>query len=71
MTLFKAISELCDVISHIVFCTEDGTLMLSMENNTNEFWIPSTKVQPGNSWQTELSKVTVDVSTHLHLCILI
>lgn len=65
MGVFKSISEICDIISHSAYCVDDATMMIAMESTTNDFWIPSTKVQYGVSWQTELSKVTVDVCCSL------
>lgn len=62
MAGFKSAAEFCDVISHSAYCVDDATMMLAIDSTTNEFWIPSTKVQHGVSWQTELGKVTVDVS---------
>lgn len=60
--MFKSSSELCDVISQSAYCPDDNSYMLTLESTTNEFWIPSSKIQPGSSWQAELLKDTVDVS---------
>lgn len=60
--MFKATAELCDVISESIFCVEDNSYMLTLESTTNEFWIPSSKVNAGVSWQTELSKECAEVS---------
>lgn len=65
MAMFKNVSELCDVISQSVYCPDDNSYMLILDNTTNEFWIPSTKASQESSWQAELSKDSVDVNDYL------
>lgn len=50
MTVFKSILELCDVVSHVIYCSEDASILLTLENNSNEYWIPSSKVGNNMSW---------------------
>ncbi|KAJ3663204.1 hypothetical protein Zmor_007508 [Zophobas morio] len=53
---FKSIFELCDVVSIAFYCSADATMMLIIEPNTNEYWIPSVKVPAPNSWVTYMTK---------------
>ena len=62
---FKSIFELCDVVSIAFYCSADATMMLIIEPNTNEYWIPSVKVTAPNSWVTYMTKDLIqDVKTH-------
>ncbi|XP_044272229.1 uncharacterized protein LOC123016057 isoform X3 [Tribolium madens] len=53
---FKSIFELCDVVSVIVCCRIDTSIMLIIESSSNEYWIPSMKVSGLNSWLGHLAK---------------
>ncbi|KAK4874556.1 hypothetical protein RN001_013916 [Aquatica leii] len=48
--MFKSISDLCDVVSHVVYCPDDATMFITLEPNCNEYWIPSSKVTSGSGW---------------------
>ncbi|XP_074040904.1 uncharacterized protein isoform X6 [Leptinotarsa decemlineata] len=54
MAVFKSIGELCDVVSVVVFCNIDSTMMLTVDNF--EHWIPSVKVLPGQMWERTIAK---------------
>ncbi|XP_018322209.1 uncharacterized protein LOC108734935 isoform X3 [Agrilus planipennis] len=47
---FKSVGDMCDVISHVVFCPDDGTMMVTSANK--ELWIPSVKVTGASSWES-------------------
>ncbi|KYB28233.1 uncharacterized protein LOC103312510 [Tribolium castaneum] len=53
---FKSVFELCDVVSVIVCCRADTSIMLIIESSSNEYWIPSIKVTGLNSWLGHLAK---------------
>ena len=62
MPTFRAISELCNVVSMVVYCSQDRTILLTLESTTAEYWIPSLKVPEGESWQSQLNKDMKEVS---------
>lgn len=53
MSQFKSISDLCDVMSLVFLCTDDNTLMLTLEGTSTEYSIPCSKLAPGNSWYAQ------------------
>lgn len=58
--MFKAVSELCDVISFVFFCPDDSTILCTLEANTNEYWIPSSKIGEDTSWYIQCKKDVED-----------
>lgn len=52
---FKSVHELCDVISVIVCCHADSSIMLVVESNSNEYWIPSVKTTGTMGWLGHVS----------------
>ncbi|KAJ8923305.1 hypothetical protein NQ315_001863 [Exocentrus adspersus] len=50
----SSISDLTHVVSVVVFCKADSTVLLTVENN--EHWIPGTKVPMGVSWEKTIGK---------------
>nr|XP_022916250.1 uncharacterized protein LOC111426117 [Onthophagus taurus] len=61
MSLFRAISDISNVISFIAYCRADHSMMLALESTTSEYWIPSIKVNDGDNWRSELSKEIIDI----------
>lgn len=66
MSRFKAISELCNVVSLAAYCSDDSSMLMTLENVTSELWIPSVRVQEGESWQSVLNKELQEVYNNLH-----
>lgn len=66
MSLFKAPTDLCDVVSVVVFCDTDNTMMLVVDNV--EHWLPSVKVPAGLAWERAISKEIQEVSLHINNC---
>ncbi|KAJ8959024.1 hypothetical protein NQ318_022278 [Aromia moschata] len=59
MAMFKSSADLCDAVSVAVYCGNDTTMMLTVDN-TNEHWIPSTRVPSGQSWFKAITKELQD-----------
>lgn len=59
--LFKTISELTDVVSHVIFCPDDVSMLITLEPNTNEYWIPSSKIPVGTGWFAQSVKDMEDL----------
>lgn len=66
--MFKAVAELCDVVSHLIYCVDDSSIMLTLEANTNEYWIPSSKVTNDSSWYSQSLKDIEEVSINTFFC---
>lgn len=60
MSFFKIITDMCDVVSAVISCESDNTLMLVVD--TFEHWIPSVKVPAGHSWERAMTKEVLEVS---------
>lgn len=59
MALFKTPGEMCDVVSAVVYCDSDSSIMLVVDNV--EHWLPNVKVPMGMSWERMISKELEDV----------
>ncbi|KAJ2953956.1 hypothetical protein O0L34_g1593 [Tuta absoluta] len=57
--MFKHYKDLCDVVSLVVYCPNDKTLLLTKET-TGDFWIPSSKTDK-HSWKSTAYKIYVDL----------
>ncbi|RZC40793.1 uncharacterized protein BDFB_004392 [Asbolus verrucosus] len=61
--MFKSVNDLCDVVSVVIYCFSDATMLLVVEPSSNEYWIPSVKVTGGSSWSSQVTKdLITDVS---------
>lgn len=51
---------MCDVVSAVVMCETDNTLMLVVDNFKH--WIPCAKVPNGQPWERAITKEVQEVS---------
>ncbi|KAK5640798.1 hypothetical protein RI129_009345 [Pyrocoelia pectoralis] len=59
--MFKAVSDLTDVVSHVIFCPDDVSMLITLEPHSNEYWIPSSKITPGTGWFAQSVKDMEDI----------
>lgn len=50
-----------NMVSLLVYCTTDNSLMLTVENPNSDHWIPSVKVEPSVSWSRTVTKEAQEV----------
>ncbi|KAF5299422.1 hypothetical protein FQA39_LY11568 [Lamprigera yunnana] len=53
---YGTITELCDIVSHVIYCPDDTTMLITLEPNCDEYWIPSTKIASDIGWFTQSTK---------------
>lgn len=57
--MFKNFNKICDVVSLVVYCPSDKSILLSKEVN-GEYWIPSGKTE-NNIWKITAKKLIMEV----------
>lgn len=61
MVFSRPRSKLSDVVSYAIYCADDSTAMLVLENNTKTYWIPSSNVSANLSWNSQFSQDMHDI----------